>query len=296
MKRRQFLATTLSAVALTPSLLQAEAKKKTKAKYEFCAFEKPLQFLSYDDLADLISELGYDGIEATVRPNGHVLPEKVEEDLPRLHEALAKRQLKIHVVTSGINSTTSPHAEKVLKTSAKLGIKQYRMDWYRYDLKKPIQAQLDEFKPQLAELAALNKQLGIQGLYQNHSGWQFVGAPLWDLYSIMKDLDPAQIALAFDIRHATVEGGLSWPIQFKLVRSHIGAIFLKDFVWENNTVKSVPFGTGMVDPKYFAMLKETGFSGTVSVHVEYLPAKSTDKKVIADALRTDLVRIKQLLG
>jgi hypothetical protein len=45
--------------------------------------------------------------------------------------------------------------------------------------------------------------------------------------SLIKDYDPKDIALAFDIRHATTEGGLSWPIQFNLVKSHNGAAYFK---------------------------------------------------------------------
>src|SRR4051812_41865191 len=221
--RRQFLkgATAVSALALAkPNSLLAKEQKVTERK--FCAFEKPLQFLNYDELAELLAETGFNGVEAAVRDGGHVLPEKVEEDLPRFVAALKKQGLEMTVLTSGINSVDSPHAEKVLRIAAKLGVKRYRMNWYRYDLEKPILPQLDVIRPQLKKLAALNRELGLTALYQNHSGDKMVGAPLWDIYSLIKDFDPKEIALAYDIRHATVEGGLSWPIQFNLVKSHIG--------------------------------------------------------------------------
>jgi len=59
--------------------------------------------LSYDETADVFAELGFDGIEAAVRPGGHVLPERVEEDLPKFAEALKKRGLEITILTSGIS-------------------------------------------------------------------------------------------------------------------------------------------------------------------------------------------------
>ena len=64
MNRRQFI-TAAAAAAATPSLLA-----KQKRQNSFCVFTKPLQMLSYDDLADLIAELGFDGIEGTIRPGG----------------------------------------------------------------------------------------------------------------------------------------------------------------------------------------------------------------------------------
>ncbi|MDB6028128.1 MAG: Xylose isomerase-like barrel [Verrucomicrobiales bacterium] len=293
--RRDFLTRTaaVSSLALVAPNLLGETPAP-KSKYKFCAFEKPLQFLSYDELAELMASIGLDGIEAAVRDKGHVLPEKVEQDLPRMHEALKKRGLEISILTSSINSVESPHAEKVLRTAAKLGIKRYRLLWYAYDLSKPILPQLDAIRPKLAKLVALNRELGLTALYQNHSGDKMVGAPLWDIYSLIKDFDPKEMALAYDIRHATVEGGLSWPIQFNLVKSHLGAVCVKDFVWDQGKVKNVPLGEGVVDKKFFTMLKETKFDGPVSVHVEYLE-HSKDKNAIGEAFRKDLVTTKSWL-
>jgi sugar phosphate isomerase/epimerase len=293
--RRSFLSNVAAASALSavPSLLRAEEAKGTSHlnKVKICAFEKPLQFLSFDELAELMKELGFDGIEAAVRPNGHVLPENVEEDLPRFHAALQKRGLEITILTSGINSVDSPHAEKVLRAAAKLGVKRYRMLWFQYDLAKPILPQLDAFRPKLKNLAALNRELGLTALYQNHSGDKMVGAPLWDIYELIKDFSPKEIALAYDIRHAAVEGGLSWPIQFNLVKSHLGSVFVKDFAWENRKVKNVPLGEGVVDQKVFTLLKETNFSGPISLHVEYLDGKK-DKKLLAEAFKKDLATLR----
>src|SRR5262249_10866826 len=44
--------------------------------------------LSYDESADVTAEAGLDGIDCPVRPGGQVLPERVEEDLPRYADAL----------------------------------------------------------------------------------------------------------------------------------------------------------------------------------------------------------------
>src|SRR5439155_18192012 len=89
---------TLSRAALT-----AAAPEKS-GPWKFCAFEKPLLFLNYDDTAEVFAELGFDGLEAAVRPGGHVLPERVEEDLPRFVEALKKRRLEIAILTSNISA------------------------------------------------------------------------------------------------------------------------------------------------------------------------------------------------
>lgn len=290
LSRRHFLRHTaaLTALAGAGSLLAAD-----KPRNKICAFEKPLQFLSFDELAELMSNLGFDGIEAAVRRGGHVLPENADQELPKLVDALQKRKLEITILASDINSLEQPHAEKMLRLMAKLGVKRYRMLWYQYDLRKPILPQLDALRNRLKALAALNHDLGLTALYQNHAGEKMVGGPLWDIYSLIKDFDPGDIAIAFDIRHATVEGGLNWPLQFQLIKSHLGAVCVKDFTWENRKVKNVPLGAGLVGKKFSTQLKETNFSGPISLHVEYLDGKG--KELLTEAFKTDFQTLKSWL-
>lgn len=254
-----------------------------------CAFEKFLQALSYEELADVIAELGFVGIEATVRQNGHVAPERVEDELPAMHEALKRRGLEITIMTTDIKAAEEPLTQRVLETGTQLGIKRYRMGHYRYDLSKPIWPQVVGWGPVFKELEALNKELGLQGLYQNHSGYGFFGATIWDLYEVIKDLDPASLGVAFDIRHATVEAGLSWEVLYRLTRSHLGAIYVKDYRWRGRSADHAPLGTS-VDPRFFELLKQDNYTGPISLHVEYLPAGSVEENVIA--LRRDLATLR----
>lgn len=285
--RRKFLSQSLiatSAVAVTHRL--SHAAEAASAEYRICAFEKFLQDLSYDELADVIAELGFVGIEATVRNKGHVLPERVEEDLPKLVESLKKRDLEVTTMASDVLNPEQPLSEKVLRTAKGLGIDSYRMGFYKYDLKKPILPQLEEVKPQVRELAAFNRELGVTALYQNHSDAKYVGATLWDMHLALGDIPKNEVGLAFDIRHATIEAGLSWPVVYDVVKPRIGALFVKDFQWDSRKAKHVPLGTGRVNPKFFDMVQRDGFDGPISLHVEYLGKAGTQANI--DALRRDL--------
>lgn len=235
-----------------------------------CVFTKPLQWLSFEQLADQVAKFGFDGIEGTVRPKGHVLPERVEQDLPRLARALKARDLDFTIMTTAINGIRDPLSRTVLKTAAELGIRRYRMGYYRYDKTRPIVDQLHGFRAQCRELADFNREHGLSAIYQNHSGDRFVGAPIWDLHWLLEDIDPQQVGVAFDIRHATVEGGLSWPIQFRLIQPHVTTVYVKDFVWETQRPKNVPLGQGRISRRFFQMLKQFRFQGPISLHMEYV--------------------------
>jgi sugar phosphate isomerase/epimerase len=242
-----------------------------------------------------MAECGFNGIEASVRKGGHVLPERVEEDLPKMVEALKKHGLEMTILTSDINNPNQPQAHKVLTTAKKLGISRYRMLWYNYDLSKPVRPQLEAIRPQIKDLVAMNRELGVQALYQNHSGAKMVGAPLWDIYDVIREHDPKHISIAFDIMHATAEGGMDWPIQFNLVQSHLGAVYCKDFTWENKKTHAAPLGTGQIDKTFFDLVKKSNFTGPISLHVEYLE-RNKDRKTQADAFKRDFTTLRNFLA
>ncbi len=167
------------------------------------------------------------------------------------------------------------------------------MQWYRYDMTKPILPQLDEIAAKLSSLVHLTRELGMSAIYQNHSGRRDGRRAGLGPFRLLKDYDRKTIGIGFDIHHATVEGGLSWPIQFKLIASNLAAVYVKDFVWEKGKVKDVPLGDGQVDRKFFPMVRESGFTGPICLHVEYLSGKKED--ALADAYGRDLATLRSWL-
>ncbi|BBO32319.1 hypothetical protein PLANPX_1931 [Lacipirellula parvula] len=295
--RRDFLAAAAaigSAACLGSTAIGADrASEPTARPIHFCAFEKFLQDLSHDELADGLAELGFNGVEVTARQGGRITPERAEEQLPALVEALAKRKLDVTILTTEVNRADNPTNQKLLAAAAKLGIKRYRLGWFKYADDRPIPMQLADYRSQLLEIAALNRELGVTGLWQNHSGEQYVGATIWDLHQLLRDVAKEEVAAAFDIRHATVEAGRSWPRLYQLIKPHVGAFYMKDFAWAGNRDKHVPFGEGRVDPRYFDMLKRDRFDVPISIHVEYLPRRSAQENL--QAIGRDLKRVREML-
>jgi len=296
--RRHFLKTTALAAAASTAARPVFAAAPSTAPWKIIAFSKPFAQLSPDDTADLVADIGWDGIECPVRSkSGQIAPERVEEDLPKMVEALKKRGKEVTIVTTEI-TRLDPLAEKVLRTMARLGIKKYRLGFTKYTKDKPVPETVREVGAALKDLAALNKEIGLQGGWQNHSGADYVGAPLWDLWTMMRDIDPQQIGVCFDIGHATLEGGLSWPVQARLMEPYYVAVFLKDFFWEKGAKGWQPrwcaFGDGMVQKSFLTNLKKSSFAGPLCQHHEYKEL-GTGPEMIAN-MKKDLATLRAWLA
>lgn len=295
--RRDFLghaAAGIVAACARPALSQ-EAKNAWKVG----GFTKILQDLSYDETARAAAEIGWDGIECPVRAKGQVLPDRVEEDLPRMAEALRSKGLELLVLATDIRAADEPTTEKVLRAAARAGVRLYRLGPMHYQPGVPIPRQLDAFRAKLKALAALNGELGVTGLLQNHSGNGYVGAGMWDIHELIRDLDPRQMGVHFDIGHATLESGLSWPTAFALLQERVAAVIVKDFYWthvpgEGGKPVWCPIGQGTVQPKFFGMLRSSGFRGPITLQFEYpMPGGTPEARL--RALKDDHRKLREWL-
>jgi sugar phosphate isomerase/epimerase len=284
LSRREFIRRTSlgAAVALAP--LSESIAAQPRGRWKIIAFSKPFTTLNWDDTADLVADVGWDGIECPVRKaSTHIVPERVEEDLPRMVEALKKRGREVSLITTDITGADRT-AEQILRTAAKAGIRRYRLGPIRYVADRSITDQVDDIKVRLRDLAQLNKAIGIQGGLQNHSGQDYFGAPVWDAFGAIRDLPPADMGIAFDIGHATLEGGLSWPVQARLVEPRYSVVYVKDFRWEKQDrgwrPVWCPLAQGMIaGPRFFTMLAKSRYDGPVCQHHEYEMGKTTSEMV-----------------
>jgi len=250
--------------------------------------------------------MGFDGIDLTVRSEGHVLPQNVESDLPKATEAMRKVGLSPLLMTTEVQDANNNTDKVVLEVAAKLGIKYYRMNYFSYPEEKTIPESLKKFQQIIKDISHLNKELGLTGCYQNHAG-NMVGSSIWELWELLKEADKQYMGLQYDIRHAVVEGGFSWQNSLRLVQPQIKTLAIKDFIWEKKNGKwnteDIPLGDGMVDFKtYFKLLKQYKVSVPVSLHFEYplggaehgATKLSCDKQVVFDAMKRDLQKVHDL--
>lgn len=236
-------------------------------------FSKPLQHLKPAGLGAAIRKAGLQHVDLTVRPGGHVLPERVREDLPRAVEALRKEGVSTAMITTAITSARDPHAREILSEAARLGIPLFKPGYWRYrDVE--IEKALDSVSQDVRGLVELCKEIGIQAAWHNHSG-DYVGHAIWDARLIIAQHDPRWIGYYYDTSHAFSEGGVAgWNLGLRLALPRLKIVGVKDHLWERVQGRwrrrTCPLGEGMVDfTRVFAMLAQARFAGVISLHIEY---------------------------
>ena len=237
-----------------------------------CLFSKHLPGLDARPLGRAVKALGFAGVDLTVRPGGHVAPERAASDLPPFLEALRAEGLDVPMITTGLLSASDPTAKPILETAGRHNVRFFKPGYYQYAF-VDVRQELERVGADLRGLAEVSARCGVQLGFHNHAG--YVGGPVWDIARIMDGLDPRWVGYYFDVRHAVVEGGDGgWRAALNLVSPRLKMVAIKDFFWEKTTKgwqqRNCPLGGGMVDWKdFFGMLTKAGFHGPVSLHLEY---------------------------
>lgn len=270
---------------------------------EFCFFSKHLPDLGWSDLGRAVKDAGYDGVDLTVRPAGHVLPERAAADLPKAIEAIKAQGVTVPMITTDLTSAGTPVARPLLEAASRSGVRYFKTGYWRFSRAPDVRAQVAAAGEALAGLAALAQDCGIELGFHNHTA--YIGAALWDIAPAMDRLDAKWAGYYFDPRHAVAEGGGgAWKTATHLVLPRLKMIALKDFFWSKTAkgwgIEDCPMGEGMVDWAWFASaLKGASFIGPISLHFEYeIPGATAPERTrhtLAAAVK-DLAFARKVLG
>ena len=285
MNRRHFLASALASPL---------AASETPQRPVLCIFSKHMAKLSLEQLGKTAKQMGFDGVDLTVRPGGHVLPERAVTELPRAAEIIRAGGLQLPMISTAITSSADPVARPLLTAAGKLNISCWKAGYVRYDFDH-FDRSIRQTREMAADLASLSGDCGIACGIHNHSG-NNIGTALWDTFRAIEYLDPKWIGFYFDPGHATIEGGLAgWRLSQALVMPRLKMVAVKDFYWVKEDGKWeprwCPLGEGMVNwAEVFKVFAAARYSGPVSLHLEY---EAPDEMA---AIAKDLDYLKKLVA
>ena len=158
--RRELMRTAGQAALL--AAVTRDVRLAAQPQRVFCLFSKHLPELNWSDLGRAVKDSGFEGVDLTVRPGGHVLPERAADDLPRAIEALTAQGLKVPMITTDLTSASVPVARPLLQAAARSGVTFFKAGYWRYSSSPDVRAQLTETGKALEGLAALASECGIE--------------------------------------------------------------------------------------------------------------------------------------
>jgi sugar phosphate isomerase/epimerase len=276
---------------------------------EFCVFSKHFQAMDAPQLAGLLKEFGVDGADLTVRPGGHVEPERVAEELPRFADALGQQGLRVCMLTTSILGADGPHTQAIIETAARVGVRYIKLGYWRYKGFGHYREQAEEVGRALRGLEPILKDNGVTAGFHTHSG-DFMGCNAEFALRLVEDCDPNAVGVYYDVGHCTIEGSVSgWLMGLDLMSDRLVMIAVKDMAWFRQGSPAsprkgwrdllVPMDAGLVDwPQFVRCLKDIEFAGPISFHSEYQGSYSyidmTQEQVV-EQTRRDLAYLRGLL-
>jgi len=279
----------------------SDAASGSSEDWPILFFEKPVQKLSYEEIGDRLAAMGVQGIEATIRKGGHILPEDAAKEIPTMLKALNKAGLDRNIAATDVLDADRKTSE-FLKVLKEHGITEYRMGYYRYDKRSSPMDQVDGFRERMLKLADLNEQLGMQGLYQIHSGAAFVGSLVWDVVGMMKGVNPLAMGLGYDLRHTRTDTGTSWKQAAAIAKRHIRSLYIKDAKWDGERTDrriNVALDEGFVSREIFDHTRRDLDPMPLTLHMEWGDHQIYPKEAAPEAwklIRRDVDVLKAWRG
>lgn len=266
-------------------------------------FSKMLQEYPVDQLGDVIAGMGFDGVDLTVRPGGHIAPEEAEAQLPEAVKTLRQSGLEVGMLTTAITRADEPTAEPIFRAAAEQGIRLIKLGYWRYNGFGQLNAQVDQTRRVMQGLAALGRTYEVTPTIHTHSG-DYLSATAGVMRLLLDGFNPQEIGAYIDPGHMTVEGSnAGWKQGLDLLSPWIRLVAIKAFGWVREDgqwkIKNMPLRDGPVRwREVLQFLKQMGYDGYLSFHSEYAGRSSwrdLSTPQIIEQTRDDLAYMLPLL-
>ena len=258
-----------------------------------CLYSRVLIEIGQVDLPMVIGGLGFDGVDLSVEPGGHVPPEKAGNFLMPALEGFTGRGIDVPMISTALTSLEDKDAENVLGLAAYIKVPFFRPGHWKFSGSPAIEMQLPLVQRQIAGLAQLARATNmVMGIHNFVDGAE--GAAVPDIARVIRPIDPHLVGYCFDASYATAQGGDNgFAAALELALPRLKMVAVRDFKWDRegggaSRIVPCPLGEGVVDwPKFFGALAKARFAGPVSLHIDYQPKGKTA------AIRKDLAFLRQ---
>jgi L-ribulose-5-phosphate 3-epimerase len=285
--RRQLLAGLGAALPLGAQSRGAGAMQP-RLTPSICLYSQVLIEIGQVDLPMVVQGLGFDGVDLSVQPGGHVPPSKVPNYLMPALEACTGIGLDVPMLTTALTSLDND-AQQILGLATFIKVPFFRPGHWKFSGSPAIEMQLPLVQRDVVGLAQLGRATGmVMGIQNYIEGAE--GAAVEDINRVIRPIDPHWVGYDFDTGYATAQGGdRGWQAALELALPRLKMVSVRDFKWNaEHQMMPCPLGEGVVDwPKFFAALAKARFAGPVSLQLDHQPKAKTA------AIKKDLAFVRQ---
>ena len=261
-----------------------------------CLYSKVLIKVGVIDLPMIVQGLGFDGVDLSVEPGGHILPDKADYHLMPALEAFTGIGLDVPMLTTSLTKAQEKDSQEVLGLATYIGVPYFRPGHWKCTGSPAIEMQLPLVQREMAFMAQLARYTKMaMGVHNYMDGAE--GAAVADIDRVIHPIDPQWVGYDFDVAHATEEGGATgFDAPLALALPRLKMVTVRDFKWNQvgdgpKTAKPCPLGDGVVDfPKFFAALAKARFAGPVTLPVDHSPGGEMD------AVKHDLAFVRKQIA
>ena len=227
--------------------------------------------------------MGFDGIDLTVRPKGHVAPERVAEDLPRALDAIRAKG------THGLDDHhradlgEPPDGERDLRGGGQGGhqaregrLLEIRAEGRARGSGRDGTRSRRPRRSSRRSTASPSASTTIRATSARRSGTS--------RRTSTSSMRRRSATTSIRATRSMEGGGVGWKAATLLALPRMKMISVKDAFWEKGpkgwVAQHCPMGEGMVDWPWFATtIAHSPFAGPISVHVEYKIPGSTPEEL-----------------
>jgi len=165
-------------------------------KNKIIVFTKPWKEQSIEDLALLVKDMGFDGVELPVRDGYQVTPKNITEEIMNAKAAFEKQGLFIGSVAGSLEEDTINAMGKAEIPILRVCIK-IDMNRGYFESVKDTQDKINKLGPCLVKN---NVKVGIQ----NHHGFMISSA--LSIHNLLDGIDPKYAGAVLDFAHCGLDG------------------------------------------------------------------------------------------
>ena len=275
-------------------------RNRKRVRPAVCAYSGCFAKIPYSELPDIIRTMGYDGIDLTVMPGGHVDPSKYMVEMDRAFQTFQDAGIETPMVTTSFISPSEPYAYAIFYVSGELGARLIRLGtWPALPVatnagpaaSQFVQMRATMLRNDLTQFAATGQRCNVTPLLANHAG-SFPGRSIPEVEAMLASVPPKLFQYCFDPAQAVIEAKSAngWEAAVQAALPRLGAVAISDVgpdKNDSNAMKPCAMGEGVIDwKKFFSILAGARFHGPVSLHRDY----ETNSEV--SALRRDLAFVR----